>query len=98
VSGVLPYRDDGTLAVEPAEAVRAVLRTMEERLGAAGFGLVDVVKTTVFLTDLSWLPVVNQAWYETFEEPAPARSAVQVAALPRQARIEVEAVLERAPR
>jgi 2-iminobutanoate/2-iminopropanoate deaminase len=95
VSGVLPYRPDGSLAAEPAEAIRAVLDTLDRRVTDAGFVLADVVKATVFLTDLAWLPVVNRAWSAAFADPAPARSAVEVAALPRGAVIEVEAILER---
>jgi 2-iminobutanoate/2-iminopropanoate deaminase len=95
VSGVLPYRADGTLAAEETEAVAAVLDTLGERLATAGFDLADVVKATVFVTDLAWLPEINRQWARAFSDPAPARSAVQVAALPRGAPIEVEAIVER---
>ena len=95
LSGVLPYRPDGSLADDPDEAIEAALTTMRARLEAAGFTLADVVKATVFLTDMGWLPALNRAWAAAFHEPRPARSAVEVRALPRGARIEVEAILER---
>ena len=95
MSGVLPYREDGTVAGERDEALAAVLRTLTERLEATGFTPDDVVKATVFLTDLDWLPALNEAWAAAFAEPRPARSAVQVVRLPRGAPIEVEAIVER---
>lgn len=94
VSGVLPYRSDGSLADEPEEAIAAVLSTLRGRLAAEGLDLLNVAKATVFLTDMAWLPNLNAAWYEAFSDPRPARSTIQVGALPRGARIEVEAVLE----
>lgn len=94
VSGVLPYRPDGSLAVERDEAIGAALDTLRRRLADEGASLADVVKATVFLTDIAWLPALNAAWAEAFAEPRPARSAVQVAALPRDAVLELEAVLD----
>jgi reactive intermediate/imine deaminase len=61
--------------------------------GAAGGSLQDVVKLNVYLTDLANFPVVNEAMGRHFREPYPARAAVGVAALPRGAHVEVDAVL-----
>lgn len=94
VSGVLPYRNDGSLAEEPDEAIAAVLSTLGRRLEAEGLRLADVAKVTVFLTDIAWLPTLNEVWCQAFSDPRPARSTVQVSALPRGARIEVEAILD----
>jgi 2-iminobutanoate/2-iminopropanoate deaminase len=64
-------------------------------LAAAGLGMDDVVKTTLFLVDLADGPAVNAAYGEAFRAPHPARSTVQVSALPAGARIEIEAIAAR---
>ena len=71
---------------------RRVLQNIGEVLATAGLDFVDVVKTTVFMIDLSEFETVNRIYGEHFEPPYPARSTVQVAALPRGARIEIEAI------
>ncbi|OGI42962.1 MAG: reactive intermediate/imine deaminase [Candidatus Muproteobacteria bacterium RBG_16_64_11] len=60
---------------------------------AAGGGLNDVVKLNVFLTDLGHFPLVNEVMAEYFGQPYPARAAVGVAALPKGAAVEMDAVL-----
>ena len=55
----------------------------------------NVVKTTVFMVDLAEFPQMNEEYGEHFTKPFPARSTVQVAALPRGARVEIEAVAVR---
>lgn len=60
---------------------------------AAGGGLQDVVKLNVYLTDLAHFPVVNEIMAQYFKEPYPARAAVGVAALPRGAAVEMDAVM-----
>lgn len=74
---------------------RRVLENLREVLIAAGCGLNNVVKTTIFLSDLKDFEVVNRIYSEHFEQPYPARSTVQVAALPRGARVEIEAIARR---
>ncbi|MGO9056854.1 MAG: RidA family protein [Candidatus Binataceae bacterium] len=74
---------------------RHILENLREILVAAGCGLNDVVKTTIFLSDLKDFEVVNRVYSEHFEQPYPARSTVQVAALPRGARVEIEAIARR---
>lgn len=74
------------------EEVRQALRNLREVLGAAGLGPGDVVKATLFLADMDDFEAVNRAYGEFFGPPHPARSAVQVARLPRDARVEVEVV------
>ena len=71
---------------------RRVLQNIGAVLAAAGLDFVDVVKTTIFMIDLSEFETVNRIYGEHFEPPYPARSTVQVAALPRGARIEIEAI------
>lgn len=72
---------------------RRVLRNLRAVLEAGGASLPDVVKTTVFLTDLSGdFAAMNAVYAQVFAGHAPARSAVGVAALPLGARVEIEAV------
>lgn len=61
---------------------------------AAGGCLADVAKLNVFLTDLGHFPLVNEVMAEYFSEPYPARAAIGVAALPKGAAVEMDAVLE----
>jgi len=74
--------------------VRRVFDNLQAIVTAAGASLDDVVKATVFLIDLSHFGLVNKIMAEYFREPYPARAAVGVAALPRGASVEVEAVVE----
>ncbi|HWN57367.1 MAG TPA: RidA family protein [Methylomirabilota bacterium] len=71
---------------------RRVLQNLGEVLKAAGVDFVDVVKTTIFMIDLGEFEIANRIYGEHFSPPYPARSAVQVAALPRKARIEIDAI------
>lgn len=71
---------------------RQVLKNLTAVLEAAGVSLQDVVKTTVFLKDMGDFAVMNGIYAEFFTENPPARSAVQVAALPKGALVEIEAV------
>lgn len=61
---------------------------------AAGGDLSDVVKLNIFLTDLSNFPYVNEVMAEYFQQPYPARAAIGVAALPKDAGVEMDAILE----
>lgn len=61
---------------------------------AAGGAMQDIVKLNVFLTDLSHFPLVNEVMAQYFQDPYPARAAVGVAALPKEADVEMDAVLE----
>ena len=72
-----------------------VLKNLQEVLQAAGLGLGDVVRTTVFMTDLGEFPAMNEVYARHFPQDPPARSTVQVAALPRGARVEVDAIARR---
>lgn len=74
---------------------RRVLENLREVLLAAGLGLAQVVKTTVFLVNLADFETVNRIYAEHFAAPYPARSTVQVSALPRHARVEIEAIARR---
>jgi len=77
-----------------AEQTRQVLQNIDGILQAAGARLSDVVKTTVFLVDIADFAVMNEAYAAAFGEHRPARSTVAVAALPRGARVEIDAIAE----
>ncbi|MCU0658827.1 MAG: RidA family protein [Polyangiaceae bacterium] len=74
------------------EETRLVLANLGAVLEAGGAGWSQVVKTTIFLTNLADFAAVNGVYGAYFPESPPARSTVQVAALPRGARVEIEAV------
>jgi 2-iminobutanoate/2-iminopropanoate deaminase len=75
-----------------AEQTRQVLANIRAILEAGGSGLGQVVKTTVFLVDMADFAAMNEVYAEVFGAHRPARSTVAVAALPRGARVEIEAV------
>lgn len=77
-----------------AQTARA-LDNLAGVLSAAGLGLKDVVKTTVFLADIAEYPQMNEEYAKHFSAPFPARTTVQAAALPRGARVEIDAVAVR---
>ena len=75
-----------------AEQTEQVMRNLAAVLKAAGTGLESVVKTTVFLADMSEFAEMNKVYGRYFATQPPARSTVQAARLPRDARVEIEAV------
>ena len=77
-----------------AQTARA-LSNIEGVLAAAGLGLKDVVKTTVFLVDMAEYGQMNEEYARHFVAPYPARTTVQAVALPRGARVEIDAVAVR---
>ncbi len=94
LSGQIPLLPDTMILVEgDDEQIHQVFRNLRAVAGAAGGSLDDVVKLTVYLTDLSLFPRVNEIMAEYFNEPFPARAAVGVADLPKGARVEVEGIM-----
>jgi 2-iminobutanoate/2-iminopropanoate deaminase len=75
-----------------AEQTRQVLRNLSKVLEAAGTGLERVVKTTVFLADMNDFAEMNEVYGSFFGENPPARSTVEAARLPRDARVEIDVV------
>ncbi len=96
-SGQIPIGSDGKLvAGSIEEQTEQVLRNLAAVLEAAGSSLECVVRTTVFLTDLSEFPRMNEVYARHLGgDVPPARSTVQVAALPLGARIEIDCIAER---
>jgi 2-iminobutanoate/2-iminopropanoate deaminase len=75
-----------------AEQTRQVMKNLAAVLNAAGSDLQLVVKTTVFLADMAEFAAMNEVYGTFFSDEPPARATVQAAALPRDARVEIEAV------
>ena len=75
-----------------AEQTEQVLRNLQAVLEAAGVGLEQVVKTTVFLADMEEFAAMNEVYARFFPENPPARATVQAARLPRDARVEIEVI------
>ena len=94
-SGQIPIdpADDALVEGGIWEQAIQVLENLKNVLEAAGCTLDDVIKTTVYLAEMADFPELNIIYAEYFgEDQAPARSTVQVAALPKGARVEIEAV------
>jgi 2-iminobutanoate/2-iminopropanoate deaminase len=81
-----------------AEQTGRVLQNIRAILQAAGTDLSRVVKTTVFLVDMADFTAMNEVYAASFGDHRPARSTVAVAALPRGARVEIEAIAQLPPR
>lgn len=95
LSGQIPL-DPATMqliAGDIAAQAAQVFTNMQAVVEAAGGALDKIVKLSIFLTDLAHFPVVNEVMAGFFNEPYPARSTVQISALPRGAQIEIEAIM-----
>ncbi|NQU99592.1 MAG: RidA family protein [Parcubacteria group bacterium] len=93
LSGQIPLKPDGIL-VEGSieEQVGQVMENIKAVLESAGLGMEDIVKATIYLTDLNNFEKVNEVYGSYFEKDPPARSTVRVAGLPKGAKVEIEAV------
>ncbi|NOU24748.1 MAG: RidA family protein [Methylotenera sp.] len=93
-SGQIPLRADGTLNDgDITTQTTQVLANLKAVIEAAGASLDKVVKTTVFLKNLDDFVAMNKVYGETFGSHTPARSTVQVAKLPRDVLVEIEAIV-----
>ena len=90
-TGISPA-DGELVGADVASQARQVLENLSAVLEAAGASFDDVVKTTVFLTDMADFAEMNAIYAQNFNAPYPARSTVQVAALPKGGCVEVEAI------
>lgn len=96
VSGQVPIDPSTGAIVEgdiKAQAQQS-LNNLKDILNAAGTNMGAVVKTTVFLADMNDFAAMNEVYAQFFQEPFPARSAVQVARLPKDAKVEIEAIAQ----
>jgi 2-iminobutanoate/2-iminopropanoate deaminase len=93
-SGQIPLVPETGLVIEGGieEQTRRVLQNLSAVLQAAGSSLDQAVKCTVFLQDMNDFAAMNKVYAEFFKSPAPARAAVQVARLPKDVKVEIEAV------
>ncbi|MBK5968557.1 MULTISPECIES: RidA family protein [Thiorhodovibrio] len=95
LSGQIPL-DPATMELVPGDMEAQIRRVFENLLAvaqAAGGSFQDLVKLHIFLTDLGHFPLVNQVMAEYFQEPYPARAAIGVAALPKGAGVEMDAIM-----
>lgn len=94
-SGQIPLNPETMNLVTGDIAIQAtqVFTNLQEVARAAGGSLDQMVKLTIFLTDLTHFPMVNEIMGSFFNQPYPARSTVQVSALPRDAQIEIEGIM-----
>lgn len=96
VSGQLPLPPDGGPLPETIERqTEQAIRNLEAVLAEEGLGLADVVKVSVFLTDLDDFAAMNGIYAQRFPAPRPARTVVEVSRLPQGSRIEIEAIAHR---
>ena len=96
VSGQLPIDAATGLMAEGIEAqAHQSLENIKHILGAAGLDMSHIVKTTVFLADMSLCAEMNKVYATYFEGACPARSAVAVKALPKEALVEIECIATR---
>ena len=94
VSGQIPVDPvtGDVMSDDIAQQTTRVIQNLTSVLEAAGGSLRDVVRTTVFLTDLADFAAMNTVYASNFDTPAPARSTVEVSALPKSVRIEIDAI------
>ena len=94
LSGQIPLGADGTVVAGGIqEQTVQVLENMRALLAEAGADFSRVAKTTIYLADMADFAVVNQIYATYFVEPYPARATVQVARLPRDVRVEIDAIV-----
>lgn len=97
-SGQIPLdpKTGALVGSDAAAQAEQVLDNVEALLSDAGLTTDHVVKSTIFLVDINDFAVVNEAYAKRFREPFPARSTIQVAALPKGALVEIEVIAARA--
>lgn len=95
-SGFIHVKPDGSMVEGPVkDRFEQVMKNVSEVLAAAGAELGDVVKVTIYVTDISELPEINKLYVTYFKEPLPVREAVGVKSLPLNASIEISVVAEK---
>lgn len=96
ISGQLPINPEtGEMPEDVAAQTKQSLSNLKAILEQDGLTMSDVVKTTIFVKDIEEFAVVNEVYGEFFVEPFPARSTIEVARLPKDAKVEIEAIVTR---
>lgn len=95
ISGQLPLDLSGTIPPTISQQTRNCLTNIKNILEGIGLSLDNVVKTTVFMTDLTKFDEMNKVYEEFFNSNPPARSTVEVKGLPKGAMVEIEAIAVR---
>ncbi len=95
LSGQIPLIPETMTLIEGemSDQIHQVFKNLKAVAQAAGGDLKDTAKLNVFLTDLTHFPLVNQIMAEYFSQPYPARAAIGVASLPKNAQVEMDAIL-----
>lgn len=94
-SGQIPVNpSDGTIPEKVEEQAKQAFQNLRSVLEAAGSGLQNVIKTTVFIKNMGDFAAINTVYADYFSRPFPARSCVEVSALPKGVLVEIEAVAE----
>ena len=95
-SGQIPLTAEGNLIEgDISEQTKQVMKNLKAVLQAAGLGLDNIVKATIYLTDINNFQTVNKIYGQYFEDEPPARAVIQAGALPKGVEIEIEAVSAR---
>lgn len=93
VSGQIPVNQEtGEVSDYIAEQAKQSMQNIKYIVEEAGYHMDDIVKCTIFLTDLGDFGVVNEVYGSFFSEPYPTRATVQVAALPKGVNVEIDAI------
>lgn len=93
VSGQIPVDQvSGEIANDIADQAKQSMENIKYIVEEAGYAINDIVKCTIFLTDLNDFAVVNDIYGSFFSEPYPSRATVQVAALPKGVNVEIDAI------
>lgn len=95
LSGQIPLIPGSTFlcSQDIVEQINQVIKNLQAVCEAAGGGLENIVKLQVYLTDLTHFPLINEAMNRYFMEPWPARAAIGVRALPKDAQVEMDAIM-----
>ncbi|MDO4593769.1 MAG: Rid family detoxifying hydrolase [Tissierellia bacterium] len=95
ISGQLPINmETGELEADPAKAAKASLSNVLEIVKAAGGDIKSIAKVNVFVKDINDFNAINEVYADFFGDHKPARALVQVASLPKDATLEIEAIAE----
>ena len=96
ISGQIALDHEGKIAaIVASDQARKALENMTAQLAEVGLGMDAVVKTTIFLTNMDDFGAVNEVYAEFFSPPYPARSTVEISRLPKDVKVEIEAIAVR---